>query len=104
DIIRKINGVEIKEMDPAEVREMTVGDPGSTLEITIERPGFDEPLSFSLERERIEVKNIHVASKVGENNQFGYVQLSRFGQNAAEELRTALLGFQSEGTLEGLIL
>lgn len=104
DIIRKINGVEIREMDPAEVREMTVGDPGSTLEITIERPGFDEPLSFSLVRERIEVKNIHVASKVGENDQFGYVQLSRFGQNAAEELRTALLEFQNEGTLEGLIL
>lgn len=104
DIIRKINEVEIQDMDPAEVRELTVGDPGTTLHITIERPGFAEPFHFSLVRERIEVKNINIASRVGENDEFGYVQLSRFGQNAAEELRSALLGFQEDGGLEGLIL
>lgn len=104
DIIRYIDGVEIKEMDPAEVREMTVGNPGSVLEIIIERPGIPEPITYSLVRERIEVKNITISSKVGEKDEFGYVQLARFGQNAAEELRSALLDLQSGGNLQGLIL
>ena len=104
DIIRSIDGVEIHKMEPAEVREMTVGNPGSVLEIVIERPGISEPISFSLVRERIEVKNITLSSRVGDNAEFGYVQLARFGKNAAEELRTVLLDFQNEGNLEGLIL
>ena len=104
DIIRSIDGVEIHKMEPAEVREMTVGNPGSVLEIVIERPGISEPISFSLVRERIEVKNITLSSRVGDNDELGYVQLARFGKNAAEELRTVLLDFQNEGNLEGLIL
>src|SRR5690625_6471196 len=63
DIIRSIDGVEIHKMEPAEVREMTVGDPGCVVEIVIERGGISKPISVFVGSERIEVKNMYLSSR-----------------------------------------
>lgn len=104
DIIKEINGQPANDMTPEEVQQLTIGDIGSLIRLTIQRPGIAEDLEFELERERIEIKNINIAEKVGDRNQFGYVQLVRFGQQAAEELRQELQKFNSDGEFEGLIL
>jgi carboxyl-terminal processing protease len=104
DIIKEINGQSTSDMTPEEVQQITVGDVGTVIQLTIERPGIAEDLEFELERERIEIKNINIAEKVGDRNQYGYVQLVRFGQQAAEELRQELQKFNSNGDFEGLIL
>lgn len=104
DIIKEINGQPANSMTPEEVQQLTIGDVGTVIQLTIERPGIAEDLEFKLERERIEIKNINVAENVGDRNQFGYVQLVRFGQQAAEELRQELQKFNSKGDFEGLIL
>lgn len=104
DIIKEINGQPTNSMTPEEVQQLTIGDVGTVIQLTIERPGIAEDLEFKLERERIEIKNINVAENVGDRNQFGYVQLVRFGQQAAEELRQELQKFNSKGDFEGLIL
>lgn len=104
DIITEINGQITSKMTPEEVQQLTIGDVGTTIQLTIKRPGMSEDLEFELERERIEIKNINVAEKVGSRGQYGYVQLVRFGQQAAEELRQELQTFNSEGDFEGLIL
>ena len=104
DIIKAINGQATSDMTPEEVQQLTIGDVGTTIQLTIERPGISEDLEFVLERERIEIKNINIAEKVGNRDQYGYVQLARFGQQAAEELRQELQKFNSDGDFEGLIL
>ncbi|HMB42112.1 MAG TPA: S41 family peptidase [Balneolaceae bacterium] len=104
DIIKEINGQATSDMTPEEVQQLTIGDVGTTIQLTIERPGISEDLEFELERERIEIKNINIAEKVGSRGQYGYVQLVRFGQQAAEELRQELQTFNSDGDFEGLIL
>lgn len=104
DILRKINGLEIQGMSPEEVRQLTIGDAGTTITLEVIRQGIDEPIEFELVRERIEIKNINVTAKLGPENEFGYIQLARFGQQSAEEVRQALLSFQDDDNFEALIL
>jgi carboxyl-terminal processing protease len=104
DLIEQINNVNVKGMSPEEVQQLTVGDVGTGISITIRRPGIDESLTFHLIRERIEVKNVNVVAKLGDNNQYGYIQLSRFGHNAAEEVRQELAEMKRSGDVHGLIL
>jgi carboxyl-terminal processing protease len=104
DVITKINGVEIVEITPEEVQELTIGDVGSEIEIVVTRTGVDRPITFNLERERIEVKNISYYGYLDSQNSVGYVQLNRFGHQTGEELRAALLDLENENDIEGLIL
>ncbi|PKD43943.1 S41 family peptidase [Rhodohalobacter barkolensis] len=104
DVIEEINGVEIRDITPEEVQRLTIGDVGSEIEIVIERSGVDRPISFTLERERIEVKNISYYGFADAENSIGYVQLNRFGNQTGEELREALLDLKNQSELNGLIL
>lgn len=104
DFILEIDGVATDGMDPEEVQQLTIGDIGTLISLKIERRGIDQPIEFELKRERIEVKNIAHSDLIGENTDVGYIQLTRFGQNTAEELREQLLRFREEGSMNGLIL
>ncbi|MCC5941622.1 MAG: S41 family peptidase [Balneolaceae bacterium] len=104
DIIVSVNDVEVRGMSPEEVQRLTLGDAGTEIQITIRRPALDENITFNLERERIEVNNINYASKIGENNEYGYIHLARFGQQTAEEVRNKLIEFSQSGSFEGLVL
>ncbi|MEX2600984.1 MAG: S41 family peptidase [Balneolaceae bacterium] len=104
DIIVSVNGLSVRGMNPEEVQQLTIGDVGTEITLEIERSGIDEPLSFRLVRERIEVKNILYSDMIGANEDVAYIQLMRFGQNASGELREILHRFQSEGSVNGVIL
>ena len=104
DIIKEINGVNVQGLSPEEVQQLTIGDVGTEISLTIRRPGIDDSIDFSMERERIEVRNINYAGFVGENKNFGYIQLTRFGNQAAEEVREKLAEFGNNDSFEGLIL
>lgn len=104
DVIKQIDGVSIEGLTPEEVQQLTVGDIGSEINLQIQRPGFDQAMDFTLTRERIEVKNVRYAAKIGEDQNFGYIQLVRFGQGTSEEVRQALLDMKESGSFDGLIL
>lgn len=104
DTIIAVDGVPVKNMLPEEVQEMTSGDPGSEVSITISRYGVDQNLTFELTRERINVKNISYSGLLGSESNIGYILLSRFSQNTADEVRNTLEELQSEKELAGLII
>lgn len=104
DIIEEINGTSVSGYSPEEVQTLTIGDLGTTVKLVIRRPGIEQSITFELERERIEVKNISFTGLIGEENDIGYVQLVRFGQQTGEELRAALLELNKEDNMNGLIL
>ncbi len=104
DIIIEINGVEIIDITPEEVQRLTIGDVGSEIEIIVSRTGVDRPITFNLERERIEINNISYYGYLDSENTIGYVQLNRFGHQTGEELREALLELNGDNRIEGLIL
>jgi len=104
DILLSINGVSAKGLTLEEVQELTIGDAGTIVTLEIKRPNTDRAITYELERERIEVKNISYSDKIGANDDLLYVQLTRFGQQSGDEVREILLNSQSEGELSGLIL
>jgi len=104
DVITAVNGVSVVQMAPDEVQDLTTGEPGTQVTLTVERYGIDHPLTFELERQRIEVKNVAYAGLVGDQADVGYILLSRFSQNSGEEIRKAIEQLRSEADLSGLIL
>jgi len=104
DIIKQVNDVDVASLTPEEVQNLTMGEPGTSLTLTIERYGIEEDLVFELNRERIEVKNIAHSDLIGPEKDIGYISLSRFSQNTADEIRKAIENFQKEGSLNGLVL
>jgi carboxyl-terminal processing protease len=104
DIVTAVEGVSVDEMTPEEVQNLTTGEPGTTMSMTINRYGLESPLTFELQRERIEVKNVSYTGFVGPQQDIGYILLSRFSQNTAQEVQTAIEELQSKKELAGLVL
>lgn len=104
DIILEIDGVSVEGISPEEVQRLTIGDVGSEVELTVLRPGTDQEIRVTMERERVEVRNIPYAGYVGADQSVGYVQISRFGQRTGEELRSSLGALKDEQEIKGLIL
>lgn len=104
DVITAVNGVSVESMSPDEVQNLTTGEPGTFVSLQIERYGIDHPLTFKLKRQRIIVKNIAYYGLVGDKKDVGYILLSRFSQNTADEIRNAIGKLQSRTQLSGLIL
>lgn len=104
DIIKAVDGISVENLSSEEVQNLTVGEPGSKVRITIERFGVPQDLTFELIRERVEIKNIGYTGLVGPNKDVGYILLSRFSHNAAEEIREAIANLQAKRQLNGLIL
>lgn len=104
DVIVAVDNVSTEGLQPEEVNTLTSGEIGSEVTITIERFGLGQTLDFTLERKRIEVTNISYSGLIGENEDTGYIRLSQFGNNSAEEIRESLLGLTESTDLDGLVL
>lgn len=104
DVIIAIDGVSTEGLLPEEVQNLTMGEIGSTLTLTVNRFGFDQPVDFELKRESIEITNVSHTTHLGENSEFGYIRLAQFGMNSANEIRAAIEELSAENTLEGLVL
>jgi carboxyl-terminal processing protease len=104
DIIKKVDEIDVTRMSTEDLQSLLRGDPGTKVVLTIRRFGIEEPLEFELTRETIEVRNVTYYGMLGSDERIGYILLRRFAQNAAEEVRKAILELQSEGPLDGLVL
>lgn len=104
DVIVSVNEVMVEGLSPEEVQQLTIGDAGTNVTITVKRSGIEDPIIFELVRERIEVKNIEYAGFIEGRDRLAYLQLTRFGQRSAEEIREKLLSYREDQGLNGLIL
>lgn len=104
DVILNVNDTDVQGLSTDDLQSLLRGDPGSTVNMTIRRYGIDEPIDFELTRETIEVKNVSYFTTLDSDSRIGYILLRRFAQNAAEEVRQAILDMEEEGPLDGLVL
>ncbi len=102
DIIRKINGQDVTGWSTGKVSENLRGKIGGTVELTIERPGLDEPFTLTLTRAEIVIEDVRYAGYVAPG--VGYISLGGFTDKAAREVKEAIKQLQTEGKLEKLIL
>ena len=102
DRLVEVGGIKVGNKKPDEVRNLTRGDPGTEVKLTVEREGEPKPLEFVLIREEIQVKNVTYAGFV--ESGIGYIRLERFSRKAGEEVRQAIKELKIKGEMKGLIL
>lgn len=106
DVIVEIAGEPTENLALPAVRELMRGEPGTAVEIVVEREGEPEPLHFLLTREQVTLKNVTYAGFVDGDSSagIGYVKLERFARDAGPEVRRAVQQLQQTGHLKGLVL
>ena len=88
DYITHINGEFLNDLSLDEAVAKMKGDPGTSVKLTIIRPGRDKPLEVSLVREKIELHPVKWEIKDG----IGYININTFTGNVAEQTKAALIG------------
>ncbi|MGA9119948.1 MAG: S41 family peptidase [Bacteroidota bacterium] len=102
DILLEIDGVPMANKKPDDVRNLTRGEPGTTVRVKVKREGEEKPLEFTLTREEVQLRNVTYAEYVAPG--IGYIRLERFSRRAGEEVRQAIKELQVKGDLTGLVL
>jgi len=107
DRIMKIEGKSTEDMGINDAVALLRGKVGTDVAITIYRAAGERTIDLSLKRERIKTKSVRDLKGKGEYNliseEIGYVKLSGFSDNTAEELEDALIKMEEKG-MRGLVM
>jgi carboxyl-terminal processing protease len=87
DIITTIDDQPLDELTGYQVGQMLNGEPGSTVHLSVGRPGSDKPIDFALVRDHVTARSVrsHV-----EGGDVGYIRVAQFNENTADELKKAM--------------
>ncbi len=95
DVFVEIDGKSLVGKSFDDVGKLLKGIPNTKVTIKVQRPGESKPLEFTLARDEVKVKNVPYYSML-ENN-VGYIKLTGFTDNAANEVRSALMDLKQKG-------
>ena len=84
------------------ISRLLLGDPGTTVELVVEREGEPEPIRFDLVRAEPADAVVSFSGRLGDG--VGYVRLDKFFGDASGEVADALAALSAEGELRGLVL
>ena len=104
DVIVEIEGRSTEGMTLSDLRNLMRGEPGTAVELRVEREGAPEPIRFRLSRQQVTLKNVSFAGFADSSAGIGYIKFDRFARGAASELRDALQTLQKTERLRGLVL
>ena len=99
DIIIEINGEPTDKMTLLQAVKKMRGKPGTKITLTIWRKGVEKPFKVTITRAIIKIRS--VKTKELENGKIGYIRLTQFQENSAEDFKKALLKFKDK---EGIII
>ena len=102
DVITEINGVVVKNKTSDEISKLMKGQAGSPVKLKLERSGETKTLDYNLVREEIRVKDVPYYGML--NAETGYIKLTGFTQDAAKEVKEALLKLKTENNCKSLVL
>jgi len=103
DLIIRLDDKAVKGMTLNEAVKYMRGKPGSDITLTVAREGNNKPLKFTMTRAVIKIQS--VKNRLLEDG-FGYVRITQFQSNTADNLKDALVKLKSrnKGELKGLVL
>ncbi len=103
DQIIAVDGKDAKGKDPEALNEILRGFPGTSVSLTIRRPGRNDDFKVSLVRAEVDVPNVPYSGLVGDH--IGYVNLTTFTQEAGRNVSEAVKKLKAEDPeLKGIIL
>lgn len=100
DRFYEIGGIRADTMNTDQAVDLLRGRPGTTIDVRMLRPGVDDPIAFTLEREVIHLRAVPFATMVGDG--IGYVPLQTVRETSSREVREAIDSLRNEG-MRGLV-
>lgn len=101
DEVVKIDNVELSNLTREESNQLMKGQVGTSVTLTIRRPGADQLMDISFRRERVKLNNVPYSGMIG--NDIAYIQLSDFTPDAGKEVKNAMIALKEQGA-KGVIL
>ncbi len=95
DRITKVEGESTQGWSTDKAVSELRGPKGSTVNITVDRAGIDEPIPFEITRGDIEITAVPAAYMLDDH--VGYVELSVFSETATDSLRHAIDRLRDQG-------
>lgn len=94
DKILEVDGKSVKGKNTSDIREVLMGQPGSSIQLKIERPGTLEPFVKEVVREEVKIKDVPYYAML--KNDVGYIKLTGFTESASKEVKTALISLKEQ--------
>lgn len=102
DIILKVDGKDVKGKSTADLSKILKGNPGTSLNVLIERPGQNKPFEVVFKREEIQLKSVPYFGMVDDS--IGYIQMTSFTRKVSNEVENAIQELKKNKELKGIIL
>lgn len=91
DLLKKADGISLKGLGTEQVSEKLKGNPGTMLDLTIERNGKE--MDFLVKREKIVIPSVPYFGML--DSRTGYIRFTSFTQNCAEDVKNALVSLKN---------
>ncbi len=102
DSIVKVDDTLVEGKSLTDTVKLIRGPKGTTVTLTIRRPGEDAPMVFSVVRENIHVPSVESRVLTATGGTLGLVTLNQFGDDSMREVRDALSAFPPD--IDGVVL
>jgi carboxyl-terminal processing protease len=100
DQIIEIEGESAYDFSSRDAAKRLRGTPGTKVNITIKRPGVEEPIPFTITRDIIKIESVPYGFMIDD---IGYIRIQNFARTTKDELREKLHDLTDQG-MRGLIL
>jgi carboxyl-terminal processing protease len=87
DIIARVDDEQLQDLTYQQFGTKLVGDVGSTVKLTIVRPGSDKPIELSIARDNPTRRSVRDR---GEGGDIGYIRIIQFNEATGDELKKAI--------------
>ncbi|HET6225672.1 MAG TPA: S41 family peptidase [Bacteroidia bacterium] len=101
DRIIKINDIDTKGKKTEDISKFLKGQASTTIKLLIEREGEKKPLEKVISREEIKIKSVSYSGMITKN--IGYIKLTGFTENAANEVKDALIELKKNPDLKSIV-
>ena len=101
DKILKINDIDAKGKKTDDISKILKGQASTVIKLLIEREGEKKPIEKLINREEIKIKSVSYSGMVSKN--IGYIKLTGFTENAANEVKDALLNLKKNPELKSIV-
>ena len=101
DVILKVDGKDVKGKSTSDLSKILKGNPGTSITVTIQRPGKEAAFEVSFKREKVQIKSVPYQGMITEN--IGYIKMKSFTRNVSKEVKTAFLELKKNPNFQSLV-
>lgn len=95
DLLKRIDKTDLKGKTVSQVSEMLRGEPGTSFQLVVQRPGEKKERSFTITRRSVKTPAIAFSGMVSPT--VGYVSLTQFTEDCSVDVQKALASLKAQG-------